>query len=85
MDFSRFSAFLTLAISVLFVSGNNVAELLPEVEKMCVDGQLETASVRRRPGVPVQKYRLPVCSEELKFLAGAILLLIDNISVLKRY
>ena len=66
MDFSRFSVVLTLAISVLFVSGNNVAEVLPEVEKMCVDGELETASVRRRPGVPVEKYRLPVCSEELK-------------------
>ena len=66
MDFSRFSVVLTLAISVLFVSGNNVAEVLPEVEKMCVDGELETAPVRRRPGVPVEKYRLPVCSEELK-------------------
>ena len=66
MDFSRFSVVLTLAISVLFVSGNNVAEVLPEVEKMCVDGELETVPVRRRPGVPVEKYRLPVCSEELK-------------------
>ena len=66
MDFSRFSVVLTLAISVLFVSGNNVAEVLPEVEIMCVDGELETVPVRRRPGVPVEKYRLPVCSEELK-------------------
>ena len=66
MDFSRFVAVLTLAISALFVTGNNVAEVLPEVEKMCVDEGPKTASVRRRPGVPVEKYKLPVCSEELK-------------------
>ena len=37
MDFSRVIAFLSLAISALFVSGHNFAEVLPEVKKMCVD------------------------------------------------
>ena len=66
MDFSRLTAFLIPAMLALFVSENNVAEVLPEVEKMCVDEEPQTDSVRRRPGVPVEKYKLPVCSEELK-------------------
>ncbi len=66
MDFSRFIAFTSLAISGLFVSGNNVAEVLLEVEKMCVDEELKADSVRRRPGVPVEQYKFPICSQELK-------------------
>ena len=66
MDFSRLTAFLISAMLALFASGNNVAEVLPKVEKMCVDEEPKTDSVRRRPGVPVEKYKFPVCSEESK-------------------
>ena len=66
MDFSRLTAFLFSAMLALFASGNNVAEVLPKVEKMCVDEEPKTDSVRRRPGVPVEKYKFPVCSEESK-------------------
>ncbi len=66
MDFSRVIAFLSLAISALFVSGHNFAEVLPEVEKMCVDEEPKADSVRRRPGVPVEQYKFPICSQELK-------------------
>ena len=66
MDYSRVIAFLSLAISALFVSGHNFAEVLPEVEKMCVDEEPKADSVRRRPGVPVEQYKFPICSQELK-------------------
>ena len=66
MDFSRVIAFLSLAISALFVSGHNFAEVLPEVKKMCVDEVPKADSVRRRPGVPVEQFKFPICSQELK-------------------
>ena len=66
MACSRFTVCRTLAILMLLVSGKNLAEVLPEVEKMCVDEEQKIASVRRRPGVPVEEYKLPVCSPELQ-------------------